>query len=59
MSAYFLVAVLAAISSWYEDINATLDANSAAQIASNPITVFALVKAVALDERAFASAQRT
>jgi hypothetical protein len=28
-------------------------------MASNPVTVFALVKAVALDERALASAQRT
>ena len=63
MSAYFLVALLVAgivvVAVRYDDINATPDANSAAQMASNPITVFALVKTVALDERALASAQRT
>jgi len=63
VSAYFLVALLVAgivvVAVRYDDINATPDANSAAQTASNPITVFALVKAVALDERALASAQRT
>jgi hypothetical protein len=56
VSAYFLVALLVAgivvVAVRYDDINATPDANSAAQMASNPITVFALVKAVALDERA-------
>ena len=50
MSAYFLVALLVAgivvVAVRYDDINATPDANSAAQMASNPITVFALVKAV-------------
>jgi hypothetical protein len=47
VSAYFLVALLVAgivvVAVRYDDINATPDANSAAQMASNPITVFALV----------------
>jgi hypothetical protein len=44
VSAYFLVALLVAgivvVAVRYDDINATPDANSAAQMASNPITVF-------------------
>jgi len=42
-----LVAGIVVVAVRYDDINATPDANSAAQMASNPITVFALVKAVA------------
>ena len=42
MSAYFLVALLVAgivvVAVRYDDINATPDANSAAQMASNPVT---------------------
>jgi hypothetical protein len=42
VSAWFLVAVLVAgivvVAVRYDDINATPDANSAAQMASNPIT---------------------